>query len=50
LVIVPSKILSPICGITMSTAMSISSGNQLHPGRAIVRPSILFSTSFFSRR
>src|SRR3984885_10926982 len=29
LVIVPSKMLSPICGITMSTAMSISSKNRV---------------------
>jgi hypothetical protein len=29
LVMVPSKILSPICGITMSTAMSISSKNRV---------------------
>src|SRR6202140_840258 len=41
LVMVPSKILSPICGITMSTAMSISSGNQVYLGRAMRRPSIL---------
>src|SRR3981081_863219 len=43
LVIVPSSILSPICGITMSTAISISSGNQVYLGRAIPRPSNLFS-------
>src|SRR3984893_1481872 len=42
LVMVPSNILSPICGITMSTAMSISSGNQVYLGRAIPRPSNLF--------
>src|ERR1700736_3495957 len=44
LVMVPSNILSPICGITMSTAMSISSGNQLYLGRVLPRPSTLLSS------